>query len=212
MTRARHPESIALDGWGLPVALALVAILIGLADDTGREWLRYDRGEIARGELWRLVSGHVAHFGLVHLALNLVGLGLVWHLVGPQLTGRRWLFVVAATVVCIDLALWIDQPEINWYVGLSGVLHGMLAAGLVAGVIAGSRESACLGMALAIKLLHEHWMGPMPGSQLALGAPVLVAAHVYGAIGGGAAAAAISLLSPEPVRSCQTASPAASAT
>ena len=44
---------------------------------------------IAEGEYWRLLSGHFAHLGYPHLALNLAGLLLVWLLVGRLYAHRE---------------------------------------------------------------------------------------------------------------------------
>ena len=36
-----------------------------------------------------------------------------------------------ASVAMIDLGFVLFEPQLDWYVGLSGVLHGALAAGAV---------------------------------------------------------------------------------
>ena len=63
-----------------------------------RELLRFDRGGIAAGELWRLLTGHFVHLGVSHTLLNLAGLLLVWVLVGAACTWRQWLLVMAASM------------------------------------------------------------------------------------------------------------------
>ena len=45
--------------WIVPGAILVVALLIALGGDAGRELLRYDRDAIGSGELWRLISGHL---------------------------------------------------------------------------------------------------------------------------------------------------------
>lgn len=170
--------------WLVPGGLVLVTLMAALAGDEGRQWLRYDRSGIASGELWRLLTGHILHLGLSHLALNLAGLVLVWYLVGEYIGQALWLIVLVVVIAGIDAGLWWLEPQLVWYVGLSGVLHGMLAAGVVGGWPAGGAETRVLALALAAKLAYEQWLGPLPGSETSSGGHVVVAAHFYGALSG----------------------------
>lgn len=177
--------------WLVPGTLVLAALVLLLTGDFGREWLRYDRARIAAGELWRLLTGHLVHLGVSHTLLNLAGLVLVWILVGRAFSWRQWLWVMAGSVIAIDLGLWFGAPALEWYVGLSGLLHGMLAAGIVAGVARRSGEAAILAVGVAAKLAWEQVAGPLPGSEATSGGAVVVDAHLYGVIGGAIVAAAL---------------------
>lgn len=189
--RSRQHHRRSWQAWILPGVLVLAAVLAALAGDEGREWLRYDRSGIADGEFWRLLTGHIVHLGVSHLCLNLAGLLLVWYLVGEYFDQVLWLVVLAAVCVGIDAGLWWLDPQLIWYVGLSGVLHGLLAAGVLAGFPQGRPETRILAVALAAKLIYEQWIGPLPGSEASSGGNVVVAAHFYGAVTGLLVAAAI---------------------
>ena len=76
------------------------------------------------------------------------------------------------------------MPSLDWYVGLSGVLHGLLVAGLIGSIRQRRAESLVLGAVIAAKLGWEMLVGPMPGSAEAAGGAVIVEAHLYGAAGG----------------------------
>ena len=177
--------------WLVPGILVLGALILLLAGDAGREWLRFDRSGIAAGELWRLLTGHLVHLGVSHTVLNLAGLVLVWFLVGRAYTWKQWLWIMAGSIAAIDLGLWFGAPSLEWYVGLSGLLHGMLAAGIVAGLAARSGEAAILAVVVAGKLAWEQLAGPLPGSEGTSGGAVIVDAHLYGVIGGTLVAAAL---------------------
>jgi rhomboid family GlyGly-CTERM serine protease len=170
--------------WQVPVALAAASIAAELGGTTLRGLLRFDREAIANGELWRLLTGHFVHLGVSHMLLNVGAMMLIWLLVGQGLNLHRWLMVIAACLAGIDLAFWYFDPQLSWYVGLSGLLHGMLAAGLVAQFRVAPRESLVLGCLLAGKIVYEQVAGAMPGSEFSAGGPVVVNAHLYGAIAG----------------------------
>ena len=86
----------------------------------------------SQGEVWRLVSAHLVHADVAHLAWNLAGAALVWWLFAGEFTRRGWCLVMLASTAAIDLGFILFEPQIEWYVGFSGVLHGCMAAGLVA--------------------------------------------------------------------------------
>lgn len=177
--------------WLLPAALLGIAASLAAFGDTARELLRYERDAIAAGEIWRLASGHLVHLGWPHYLLNAGGLVLVWVLVGARLHARAWLVVLAVVIAGLDAGFWLFSPELTWYVGLSGVLHGLLFAGLVAGWRAAPAESGILAVILVAKLAYEQLYGALPGSAATAGGPVIVDAHLYGSIAGIIAAAAI---------------------
>jgi len=189
-----HRKNLGLPAWWLPGLAVSIAVLIALTGDWGRELLRYDRLAIGGGELWRLASGHFVHLGWSHFALNAVGLVLISYLVAAQFSAVQWLLISLLIIMGIDLGFWFLEPQLAWYVGLSGVLHGLLAAGVASGVRDGQSDSWLLGGLLAIKLIYEQLVGPVPGSEGTSGGDVVVAAHLYGAIAGALAGVGHSIM------------------
>jgi len=169
----------------LPALVVLAsAATLETVGQPAREWLRYDRAAIAEGEIWRLLSGHVVHLGWSHLALNGAGLLLIVYLVAAQFSALQWLAIISVVVIGTDLGFWYLQPQLSWYVGLSGVLHGLLAAGTISGLRHKQAEFGCIGAFLLGKLIYEQLLGPLPGSVESTGGNVVVDAHLYGALGG----------------------------
>ncbi len=168
----------------IPLILSALIIGLGLFGDTAQQALRYDRGAIQDGQWWRLLSAHLVHLGPSHLLMNLAGLWLVWLLVGPALSARNWLILLLADALTTGMALLILNPQLGWYVGLSGVLHGLLVAGAIADIRGGQRGAWLLLGAVAFKLGWEQMAGPLPGSEASAGGTVIVDAHLYGALGG----------------------------
>ncbi len=179
-----HRQSSKYSVWLLPGVIVAVAALLAVTGDWGRELLRYDRVAISDGELWRLLSGHIVHLGWSHFFLNGVGLLLIAYLVAPRFTTLQWLIVTIVSIAGIDIGFWIWQPQLIWYVGLSGLLHGYLAAGAADGIRTGQVDYWLISAFLLVKLTYEQLVGPLPGSEGTTGGNVVVAAHLYGAIGG----------------------------
>ena len=165
------------------VTLLAVCLLFGLGGDELRDVARYERDAIHSGEYWRLVSGHLVHLRFGHLWPNLVALAVIGLLFEDVFRNSDWLRIGVASLAAIDLGLYALEPTVLWYVGLSGVLHGYVAAGALALLVRRERLGAVLGVGLAAKLLFEQIVGPVPFTAASVGGPVVVAAHLYGAIG-----------------------------
>jgi rhomboid family GlyGly-CTERM serine protease len=163
--------------------LTLLVVLLFLGGESTRHLLRYERSAILEaGEYWRLVTGHLVHGSVMHMALNLAGLGLIAALLPKHYSIRDWLFVLGLSLAAIDVGFVWNEPQLEWYVGLSGLLHGALAAGALAWWRYESRGLALAFTAILIgKLGWEQSQGALPFSG---DMRVIVDAHLYGACGG----------------------------
>jgi len=184
----------ALRRWPVPLAVALVCAALALGGDTLRELLRYERLAIEQGELWRLVGAHFVHLGAGHTVLNLAALAVLAFLFDEALDSLDWTAAVLASALAINAGLYWHASGVAWYVGLSGVLHGVMVAGGIRLSAARAPIGPVLLVLTAAKLAWERWGGPLPGSELASGGPVITEAHLYGAVGGGAALALLALV------------------
>ncbi len=184
MGLSKFTKSFDQGNWFMAILLVLAAVVIALGGDELRQSLRYDRIWITEGETWRMVTGHFVHLGWAHLGLNVAGLLLVWFLVGMRFDLLSWWIVIGVCLLAVNIGLWTRNPELVWYVGLSGLLHGLLAAGIAAKLRAVDGETLLLAALLVAKLGWEQVMGALPGSESGIGGHVVVDAHLYGAIGG----------------------------
>lgn len=187
--RRKQPNGAAgvacwLHQWWPPLLLCCCMVLAEAGGDPLRIALRYAREPLADGEFWRLLSGHFVHLGWGHLLLNAAALLLVWALTGTRMSLTNWLLSGALIVVVIDAGFWWLEPQLAWYVGLSGVLHGLLVAGLLVSWPSLRMETVLLCSLIVLKLAYEQLYGALPGSGLAAGGAVVVDAHLYGAVGG----------------------------
>jgi rhomboid family GlyGly-CTERM serine protease len=172
--------------WLLGLLIAALVLLSLICESAGGEHvrlgLRYERQPVLQGEYWRLLTGHLVHGSWLHLGLNCAGLGLLAALFPDHYSIRQWLLIGLLSVLAIDIGFVFWEPQLTWYVGLSGVLHGALAAGAIAWW---RYETKRLALALSVifvgKLLWEQLHGALP---LSGGLAVVVDAHLYGALGG----------------------------
>src|SRR5579863_10153091 len=169
--------------WLLVIVLALDLVL-GLGDNVNAV-LRYDRGAIAAGGWWRLLTAHIVHLDVHHLILNELGLVLMWSLFAQDYDAVEWCAIVMSGALAISSGLWWLSPRVGWYVGASGVLHSIMAAGTAKHLAARAWDRWILVVCLCGKLLYEQ----LGGATAPL---VVVDAHLYGACGGFIVGAALS--------------------
>ena len=169
-------------GYGLALlcvcALLAVPELIG---EPARRVLSFDRGAIGAGQWWRLLSAHFVHVDLEHAVLNSLGLVLMWALFARDYSPWRWAAIYCGSAIAVSLGLWFANPELRWYVGASGALHGVMAAGTIAHMRRRDLDAWILATFIVCKLAYEQSAGALPFAGTA---NTIVDAHLYGAIGG----------------------------
>ena len=184
-------KSLNCDGrFGLGLLLACAVLLLPeLAGEAGRTLLRYDRAELVAGQWWRLLTAHLVHLDLEHAALNSLGLVLMWALFARDYKPGQWVLIVLAAITAIDAGLWLRDSTVAWYVGSSGALHGVMAAGTLAHLRRRDLDGWILAGFIIVKLAFEQLSGALPFADS--GAGVIVDAHLFGSLGGLAVAAAL---------------------
>jgi len=160
------------------VAVGLLAVAVALVGEGASRALRYERQAVLDGQIWRLLTCHLVHLGWGHLLLNLAAGGLIAALLGRF--ARPIALLPAALGVGLGLVAF--SPGVGWYVGLSGVLHGLLGSGALAAGLAGNWGGWGALSLLAVKLAYESFWGPFPGSANLAGGPVVLQSHLYGTL------------------------------
>jgi rhomboid family GlyGly-CTERM serine protease len=149
------------------------------------------RRALAAREPWRLLTGHFVHLGFLHALLNCVALVLVGHLFADRLTARGFFGILGIAPILISILFLVAMPELDWYRGLSGVLHALFFAGCVVWIEATTGRARWLPIAALIGgtvkvLIEQPWDGSFPVHEV-LRAAVVPQAHLIGAIVGTAA-------------------------
>jgi len=167
-------------------AVTTAALAAQLVGQSAAEWLRYDREAILHGQLWRLLTGHLVHLGWAHLILNVGGLLLLrvgFGGVGKSLL--RELLCLVCLALGVSLGLLLGNPDLLWYVGLSGVLHGLAVLIAVQMWRRSERAGLVLLLGLVVKVGWEQAFGGASLTGVDIGGAVIFDAHLYGVISAG---------------------------
>jgi len=168
-------------------AIGLAIVVLALHALAPGDALEYQRGALAR-QPWRLVTGHLVHLNWPHALVNAAALWIVARLYAPDLSATRQAIALAASALAISAALAWLHPDIEWYRGLSGALHGLFFAGAVTWLLAERpRRLGRLWMPALLFIggwlkvvLEQPFSGTLPHADW-LGAAVVPQAHLAGA-------------------------------
>ncbi|MEJ2689001.1 MAG: rhombosortase [Deltaproteobacteria bacterium] len=167
------------------VITILPLIIISLAGQKCPAIFQYDRSAIIEGQYWRIVTCHFVHTGWEHLLLSLIGVALLFGLFARLYSLFAWLTGALCCMIGISLSFLVFCPTLEWYKGLSGLLHGLLVMGIVGEIRNGNKFYYLLLLAITGKLALEYFYGPADLTSQFTNAVVITSAHLAGAIAGG---------------------------
>ena len=169
--------------WLPPLVLMALILLLGLGGEPLRSALRYDSAAIAAGEWWRMLTGNLVHLGWWHLFLNEMGLLVLVLLCPEELHWSVWVRRVLLLSLGMSAGLYFFVPGTRWYVGMSGVIHGLFLLGLGRQILIGRDliAAGCLAYLIG-KIVWEMLSGVPVSDEAAIGGRVLVESHLYGSL------------------------------
>ncbi len=156
MVQARWLKQLPWCSIGLATGCISVMLMPSLA-----EWLIYDRTAIARGELWRILTGHAVHYSVPHLINNMLIL-MPAAILTEARSRKDLLLVLGYSAVAIGLAVMLLEPGILRYAGASGVALALLTYVAVGGMWGKGRWRTVCILILAVvaaKLAAESLLG-----------------------------------------------------
>lgn len=163
-----------------------IAVLLGILILTQRysAVLEYNRALILQGEYWRFFTGHFTHVGWTHLFLNVAAAVLLFHVFARTYRPRQWLIGIIFSCAGISLGLFYFNPDLQWYAGLSGLLHAIFVVGLI-GEIKNGHSYYWLGLLfIALKIVFEQFQPALLSVGSIIGAAVVTEAHLFGVLSG----------------------------
>jgi rhomboid family GlyGly-CTERM serine protease len=184
--------TLARTEWAALVGAALVVVVQGF--DAAGAALEYRRA-LLLAEPWRLITAHLVHVNWQHALSNAAAWWLVARLFGPDLDLSRQLIALLTGALAIDAGLAALHPTLEWYRGLSGVLHALYFAGAtawLANALVRPRTPTLRGLWLPAALALGGWIKvalEQPAASATpyaewLGASVVPQAHLFGAAAG----------------------------
>lgn len=170
-------NSRSIAGWYFVAAMLTVMAIFQLLDIRD---LRYQSNWWVEGEYWRGFSAHWVHANWQHLLLNATGLILCMTIASPIWSSWRWLAYHLYLALGISILFSLRNPDLQWYVGYSGVLFGIY---LLAALDLYARDKTIallLGAAIVAKVVLEQLTDISITSGDLIGIPVVIDAHLYG--------------------------------
>lgn len=167
----------------LTLALTASMLMLGLGHTWTEPLLEFNRTLIEQGQWWRLVTGQWVHYGVYHLAMNLLAFLLCGFILLRDLALRHYATLLLTCLLGVAGGLYWASPELHYYAGLSGAVHGLLVAGLLLHLRSAPWLHALALLVLAGKIVQEQSAGFDPTHPL-LPVPVAVDAHLYGTLAG----------------------------
>ena len=142
--------------------------------------LRYQPDWWFESEYWRGFTAHWVHANWQHLVLNATGLILCMTIAAPKWPVHRWIVYNIYLATGISTLFTLRNPELDWYVGYSGILFGIYLLAAVDLYHRNRSIALLLGAAIVIKVVLEQFSDIRTGSGDLIGIPVIVDAHLYG--------------------------------
>lgn len=168
--------------WLFPALLGLVILALACLGEWGREWLRFDHAAVVQGQWWRIWTGHLVHASWYHLLLNGTGLVILVLLCPETIRLSWWMLRFLLMAVMTSAGLYWFGEGMQWYVGLSGLMHGFFLLGLRQPALRGDWIAVACLVYLVGKLLWEEFIGITVSNEAAIGVPVATRSHLFGAL------------------------------
>ncbi|MCW9058877.1 MAG: rhombosortase [Gammaproteobacteria bacterium] len=91
------------------------------------ELLEFDREQVLSGEIWRIWTAHLVHTNSSHFTLNLAAAIIIYFSFFTRIKLDELLMYGFVFSGLISVTLLGFYPSLDWYNGLSGLLHALVA-------------------------------------------------------------------------------------
>ncbi len=130
--------------------------------------LYFNASNIAQGEAWRIVTGHLMHSDTEHLFWNSLGLAVLGTMIERR-SPALWWAALCAGIASVSILLMTPFAPLENYCGMSGMLNSLLLVAiwiewrmtrswLVAAVACGSFAKVVIEISAGASLLtHISW-------------------------------------------------------
>ena len=170
--------------WLYWLALAIICLAIYTIADSTFNQIDYNREMIGNGEYWRLITGNFNHTNAIHLLLNLLALAIIAGLHHSYYNAISFTCLIMYLSISVGAAIYYWSPSTQLYVGLSGVLHGLIMVGAIIDSYKREFTGYLLVLGTLAKVIDEQFSSASTAMSALIQAKVLTDAHLYGLIAG----------------------------
>lgn len=166
------------------LCLSILCLCIYLLNTTDPNFIDYNRQLITHGQYWRLISGNFNHTNEYHLILNITALLVIAGLHAQYYSSTHFSFIILYLASAVGIAIFILSPEVSLYVGLSGILHGLMVIGGACDIRNSMKTGWLLVLGTIGKVVYEQVFNNTEQMNKLIEAQVLTEAHLYGLVAG----------------------------
>jgi len=135
--------------------LLIIIVVLALYEPISSDWLMFDRAAIDKGQIWRLFSAHFVHLSVTHMFGNAMGIVLLAYIAGRYLNNSLGLLLLTWCMLVVGLGLYWYADYLQRYVGLSGILHGLLLVAPFVSKFYSRRIAGCFLVVIVSKVIWE---------------------------------------------------------
>lgn len=164
------------------ITLMIASTILYFLQNDSLPLLEFSRLAITNGEYWRLLTGNIMHTNHWHLIFNLAGLIMLTHLFHRLMSNLHFMVFSIINASLVGMMLYLFSPTIEYYVGLSGYLHGLFVYGCLIEIYKGRTSSWLLLVGVCAKIGYETFYGASKEMSELINASVATDAHLFGAL------------------------------
>jgi len=135
--------------------------------------------------LWQWITPSLVHYNWIHWFLNIANLFIMIFLFQDAWNSKKFVFLFSLFSFFIMLSLYMYSPDVKYYVGMSGVLYGIVLYGALKTVLSQKFISSVVLLYVMMKLFADKIVNHYMGVDVLLGDMIVIEdVHWYGAISG----------------------------
>lgn len=126
-------------------------------------------------------TGHLVHTNTLHLSLNILAALTLYYGFFAKIKAAEWLACSFIIAPLISVTLLFSYPDLDWYNGLSGLLHALVAYFSIR-MIRDKEYIFWVGLTILwLKVLVETLSGYLGHEKMLIEMIIITEAHLVGA-------------------------------
>lgn len=179
------PKITITASFGLCLILSAVMLGFTAVENSLFQLLSLYPDKVSSGEIWRLLTANLVHFGWAHTLMNVAALVLCTLTFFTDVSLKKFPLLLLWCGASVGVGIYLFNPEYSPYAGLSGAIHGLIVAGLLQTRVYPVWIRVVALVLVTAKLVQENSAGyEATDLQQLIPAAVAVESHLYGAIAG----------------------------